>query len=190
MRRFPKYFLAMLLPLAVLLVRPVTPAAVLMFGQEIRLSTRPVDPRDIFRGDYVILSFSIERVDMSLLREQDRDIFSGPSTILSHNRRRHNLGPSTVHMYVTLEPDGEGIWQPAAMALEPPEAGVYLRAVASRGRISSTTVNLDYGDFLRRFYVREGTGGELEDAALRGSIIAVAKAWRGRIVLTSLEIPD
>ena len=181
MKRFSRYLLAMLVPLTVLLARPLIPAAVLVFGQEIRLSTEPVDPRDIFRGDYVILRFSIEEVDESLLSGRDEwALFAR----LGHNPP---AGVSPVHLYVTLEPDGDGIWQPVGMFLAPPKEGVYLRAIASRGRGPSTIINLDYGHFLRRYYVRENTGLELEDAARLGKVTALVKVWRGRAVLTLVE---
>jgi len=174
-KRFSKYLLVMLLPLTVLLVRPLTPAAVLLFGQEIRLSTEPVDPRDIFRGDYVTLRFSIERIDESLLSERVRDTLSAE---LSHD------APSE-YLYVTLRPDEDKIWQPVATSLIPPKVGIYLRARAFESRNSS--INLDYGNFLKRYYVKENTGLELEDAARHGELTAVVKVWRGRAVLTSLE---
>ena len=179
MKRFSKYLLAMLLPLTVLMVRPITPAAVLMFGQEIRLSTEPVDPRDIFRGDYVTLRFSIEDAGKSLLSEQDRNSLSG-----MFRYPVNDFGAPSVYLYVTLEPDEKGICQATGMFLAPPEAGIYLRA---RYYYEN---ELDYGDYLRRYYVRENTGRELEDAARRGELTAVAKVWRGRAVLTSLEMPE
>jgi len=180
-KRFFRYLLAMLLPLAVLLARPIIPAAVLLFGQEIRLSTVPVDPRDIFRGDYVTLRFSIEEVDESILSERDE-------WALFARLGRQDAAPTgapPLHLYVALEPDGEGIWQPVGMSLTPPKEGVYLRAAASRG--PSTTIKLNYGDYLRRYYVKENTGLELEDAARRGKLTAIVKVWRGRAVLTSVE---
>ena len=62
---------------------------------------------------------------------------------------------------------------------------MYLRAVVIGS--SSKVIRLDYGDYLKRYYVKENTGLELEDAARSGALVAVAKAWRGRVVLTSLE---
>jgi len=181
MKRFSKYLLTMLLPLAVLLTRPLTPAAVLLFGQEIRLSTEPVDPRDIFRGDYVTLRFSIEEVGVSLLSERDKE------TLFSKLDER-TYGASPVFLYVTLEPDGEKIWQASKMTLTPPESGIYLRAQTFTKRNYDWDIELDFGDYLRRYYVRENTGVELEDAARRGELTALVKVWRGRAVLTSLEI--
>jgi len=186
MKRFPRYLLAMLLPLAVLLARPLIPAAVLLFGQEIRLSTEPVDPRDIFRGDYVTLRFSIEDAGVFLLSERDKETLSAA---LGHGRPplREGKQDAALTLYVTLEPDDEGIWQAAKMTtLTPPGTEVYLRARASRDYYSES-VNLDYGDYLRRYYVKENTGRELEDAARRGELTALVKVWRGRAVLTSVE---
>ena len=181
MKRFSKYLLAMLLPLTVLLVRPLTPAAVLAFGQEIRLSTEPVDPRDIFRGDYVTLRFSIEEPDESLLSERDKETIS-ERLHYSNN----DFDAPSIFLYVSLAPDGEGIWQPAGIFLTPPEAGVYLQAQAYR-EYHSEDIELDYGNYLKRYYVRENTGRELEDAARRGELVGLVKVWRGRAVLTSVE---
>ncbi|MCL2010749.1 MAG: GDYXXLXY domain-containing protein [Synergistaceae bacterium] len=186
MKRFHKYLLAMLLPLTVLMVRPLTPAAVLLFGQEVRLSTEPVDPRDLFRGDYVTLRFSIEQFDERLLSDEDYLRLAALSGRLT--RAENTFGAPPVYVYATLEPGEGGIWSPVRMSLSPPGAGVYLRAQAMRA--AGRAIRLDLGDYLRRWYVRENTGRELEDAARKGNLVGVVKVWRGRPVLTSLEVPE
>jgi uncharacterized membrane-anchored protein len=40
------------------------PRAALNLGEEILLKTAPVDPRDIFRGDYVNLRYDISTIDI------------------------------------------------------------------------------------------------------------------------------
>ncbi|RXT56567.1 hypothetical protein B6S44_05765 [Bosea sp. Tri-44] len=42
-------------------------ARILRSGTEVRLATAPVDPRDLFRGDYVILGYKISTLDLSRL---------------------------------------------------------------------------------------------------------------------------
>jgi hypothetical protein len=42
-------------------------ARILRSGTEVRLATAPVDPRDLFRGDYVILNYRISTLDLSKL---------------------------------------------------------------------------------------------------------------------------
>ncbi|MFC5509478.1 MULTISPECIES: GDYXXLXY domain-containing protein [Hyphomicrobiales] len=53
---------AMLLLCSALLALVESRAAILRGGTEIRLRTVPVDPRDLFRGDYVVLAYDISRV--------------------------------------------------------------------------------------------------------------------------------
>lgn len=53
---------AMLLLCGGLLALVESRAAILRGGTEIRLRTVPVDPRDLFRGDYVVLAYDISRV--------------------------------------------------------------------------------------------------------------------------------
>lgn len=43
-------------------------------GQEVLLKTVPVDPRDFFRGDYVVLRYGMSRVDLS--RYPEAPVFS------------------------------------------------------------------------------------------------------------------
>ena len=176
MKRFFRYLLIMLLPLGVLLVRPLTPAAVLTFGREVRLTTEPFDPRDLFRGDYVELRFAVESVSKDLLSPE--------------LRKKLEENGSDAYLYVALSPDEKGIYIPVSVTETPPSEGVYLRARQLEYWGASDTVHLDYGANLSRFYVRENTGLELERAARAGKVTAVAKTWKGRIVLESLETTD
>jgi uncharacterized membrane-anchored protein len=36
-------------------------------GKEVLLSTVPIDPRDLFKGDYVTLSYDINAIDLNLV---------------------------------------------------------------------------------------------------------------------------
>jgi uncharacterized membrane-anchored protein len=60
----PRYFLAAVLLCGLILATVVQRAAILRSGQEVRLEIVPVDPRDLFRGDYVVLDYRIGTVDM------------------------------------------------------------------------------------------------------------------------------
>ena len=66
-----KYALAALLPLLILLALPLKPFLISFLGQEVTLAVRPVDPRDLFRGDYVALSFEIETVPVNLFEHDE-----------------------------------------------------------------------------------------------------------------------
>ena len=177
MKKFIKYPLIMIIPLAVLLSSPIIPLAALSFGQEVKLSTIPVDPRDFFRGDYVALKFAIEEIDfetisqslLSKLRIKDKDEYYPPED----------------QVYVSLKPDDEGIYNVALVSDAPPAEGVYVRG-RIKGNFQRDRVAIDYGNNLSRFYVKENTGLELEDAARKGQILAIAKVWKGHIVLDTI----
>lgn len=64
-------------------------ARILRSGSEVRLKTAPVDPRDLFRGDYVVLNYDISTLDSASL-QGDRDFGKGEP------------------VFVRLTPDGDG----------------------------------------------------------------------------------
>lgn len=114
-------------------------------GVVVRLETRPVDPRDPLRGDYVILNY-----DISTLSET---LFQGGLT---------NTVPHGTPVYVKLKREGE-FHRAAQASLSPLAAETdypVLRGTTTSARpwLQSTSAGLqvDYG--LERFYVREGTG--------------------------------
>ena len=46
-------------------------ALLLKNGHEVRLAVVPVDPRDLLRGDYIVLSYGISRLDNDKLAGDD-----------------------------------------------------------------------------------------------------------------------
>lgn len=111
------------------------------------LETAPVDPRDLLRGDFVILNYKISRLDKSL--------FVPPLT--------DELNAGTM-VYVHLKPVGE-FHEANFASLTPPEPGSGLFVQGHvvnpwRLRLGQGTaqdpVRVEYG--LERYYVREGTG--------------------------------
>ena len=81
-------------------------ALLLQNGREVRLAVVPVDPRDFFRGDYVMLSYEISQLYSSQLAGDDA--FDNGDAI-----------------YVTLDnaPDGA---LPTAISHERPSDGVFI----------------------------------------------------------------
>lgn len=127
-------------------------AAVLRNGQEVVLSVEPVDPRDLLRGDYVILTYNISRLPVAL--------FSGPPTQEAGDRRGRTL-------FVRLKADEEGVFQPIAARFDarpepaPAEGEVDIRGQTQSNRgMTSDFIFVRYG--VERFYVPEGEGREIE----------------------------
>ena len=124
-------------------------ASILRSGRDVLLKTVPVDPRDLLRGDYVILSYDISRLQPEL--------FKGAIPTQS----------GEVVLYVRLEKQPDGFWTATEASFQPlPPAGdsVILRSLPFSYYPSSppSAVNVDYG--IERFYVPEGEGRTLEEA--------------------------
>jgi len=49
----------------------------LQTGEEVLLKTTPVDPRDLFRGDYVILNYEISRLNLDSLETDTSELKGG-----------------------------------------------------------------------------------------------------------------
>ena len=106
-------------------------------GREIVLKAMPVDPRDLLRGDYVILGYEAQTLGTHLLH--------GPDVTVGER------------VYVTLERQ-DRYWVPTAYqaaASGKPSGAVYLTAIV--GSRSSTGIRVDYPN-LDRYYVPQGTG--------------------------------
>jgi uncharacterized membrane-anchored protein len=141
---------------------------ILRTGTEVMLQTRPVDPRDFLRGDYVVLGYDISTVPAGELKDQ-------PST-----------GRGGI-VYVKLAPDPDGFYKAVSLHRElvPVAAG----EVMIRGRVFSgfncdpgsrsfcSSVQLGYG--IENFFVPQGEGRELEKARNQRKITVVAAVTQG-----------
>jgi uncharacterized membrane-anchored protein len=146
--------------------------AVLWFGQEIRIQTIPLDPRDPLYGDHVNLKFSISELPTSLWKESG--VLPKSGTVVHVLMKRKAADNSGVYEAV-----GAYAHRPAAAADE----------VVIKGRMSYSYDNkffVEYG--LEKFYVPENTGKVLEEQSRQGNIMARVKvaSW-GRSVLEGLE---
>jgi GDYXXLXY protein len=71
--RIPKLALfgaAALVQVALLTVMVIDRTRILREGTEVTLQTRPVDPRDLLRGDYVVLGYDISQLPAGSLLNQ------------------------------------------------------------------------------------------------------------------------
>src|SRR5918995_1474689 len=109
-----RYLLAALVLCGLILAMILPRAAILRNGQEVRLEIAPVDPRDLFRGDYVVLAYRIGTVDMpkeaaaSFKRGQQVFVTLRPDA----GNKARKLGNRAVDVRYGLEsyfvPQGEG----------------------------------------------------------------------------------
>lgn len=123
-------------------------------GKQVLLETQPVDPRSLFRGDYVVLNYTISRLDLNELEGDD-------------NFRKHD------DIYVQLRKKDD-YHQPVAVYRQHP--GIDSETVVIKGTIKyiySQRWDLDtnqnvpqaeawvrYG--IENYFVPEGEGRKLE----------------------------
>jgi uncharacterized membrane-anchored protein len=125
-------------------------------GREIVLPIVPVDPRDLFKGDYVRLGYPVSTL---------------PAATLGDIKFKQDAV-----VYVTIEPQGDGDWKVAAVGTRYPTSVGATQAVL-RGRIDAFGFNPNvsqrarYG--LERYYVPEGKGLALEKLAREKKLAAI-----------------
>ena len=138
------FILVLALQTAWMLGTAVTQERVLRVGRVVLLETQPVDPRDLLRGDYVILGYKIGDVTATL--------FTPPVT---------GALPSGQTVYVALARHGEfhEVVRASTEPLTAVDGEVVLKGRNDERRWWSSrtnSVHVEYG--LERYYVHEGTG--------------------------------
>ncbi len=137
-------------------------------GQAALLPVTPIDPRDMFRGEYV-------RLDTPATRLAVRSDGAAPAGALAvtpvgswwtelpadHYRRHQSLVDRVV--YVQLEPRGDaGESRPVSISGEPLAGRLNLRGRITWYEAAGERLNVDYG--LDSFFMQEGTAKPVEDA--------------------------
>lgn len=134
-------------------------------GREIVLPIRPVDPRDLFKGDYARLGFDISPIDATLMPAPEP---------LPPNVIYQRTAPKTV--FVTLEQQTDESWKPVAVAERLPGA-VPANRIVLKGRTESwDRRRVSYG--IERYFVPEGTGGRIEELARTSKLSAIVAVDR------------
>lgn len=152
-QRIPKAVLfgaAILLQCLLLVLMVADRMQILREGREVTLQTQPVDPRDLLRGDYVVLRYDISQVSSGALAGK-------PAA------ERHPV------VFVKLAPNANGLYEAVSVHVEPvpvtaPEILIRGRVGYScgAGRTFCDKLTIKYG--LESYFVPEGEGRKLEQA--------------------------
>jgi len=146
----------------------------LMTGRPVLLETVPVDPRSLFRGDYVILRYKISTLDPEIIPPDEETPRRGQT------------------VYVTLCPQGR-YWEAAAASRRRPPVGPEEVVIKGRWRGGH---RVQYG--IEQYFVPEGQGREIErlrgrraDGAAQLAVeVAVDRAGRAAIKRLIYEDPS
>ncbi len=142
-------------------------------GDTVLLRVIPVDPRDIFRGDYVILGYEFSQLPPG-----------GVAGLAPPNSRQEAIEARGRTIYVSLVPEADGVhYRAETFSLTPPPSGKYLRGtIQMQGRNQ-----LEFG--IESYYVQEGQGRAYENAIRTRRLSAeVSIAPSGQAVLKGLRI--
>lgn len=167
-----KVLLATAAAQVVILVGMIAVRAIpLATGQTVLVRVQPVDPRDLFRGDYVILSYDFSRVE----QEQIEGLSEA-----GRGRSMKKLEGRTV--YVPLVQDSiPGHWRAGKVTVLRPEHGLFLKGMMERYG------SLKFG--IESYYVQEGTGLVYEQAIRNRKLSAeLAVTSTGQAALRGLKI--
>jgi uncharacterized membrane-anchored protein len=137
-------------------------AAILRSGTEVLLKTVPIDPRDLLRGDYVILNYEISTISTT-----------------SITGTRPNEG-EVAKLHVRLKPGSDGIWIVSEASFDPlaKEAGSVVLlsqplTIYDWEWENAGNLTVSYG--IERFYVPEGEGKPIEDGRNQGRVSVAAR---------------
>lgn len=150
-------------------------------GTEVILKTVPVDPRDLFRGDYITLNYEISNLDLEKLQVED------PSFDYSDR----------VYLALELE-NGYGV--PKKIYKNPPDNELYIKGTvkdilynwdedSETGEPQIKELRIEYG--IESYFVPEGRGIEIESqqwTEREGVDVKVVVDKYGNAVIKSLLI--
>jgi uncharacterized membrane-anchored protein len=179
--RVPKFVLfaaAGLIQIILIGLMVVDRGAILRTGVDVTLQTRPLDPRDFLRGDYVVLGYDISNVPAGTLKD------------------RPSAGPDTP-VFVKIAPNRDGFYEAISVHAAPVDVAspeVLIRGHVVSGANCGTdrrtfcdTLQMRYG--IERYFVPEGEGRKLESARNQRKLtIVAAVAPTGRAAIKRLLI--
>ncbi len=141
MKRKLWFGLAVALQIVVLLVMIGSRWAILAYGEKILLKTAPVDPWDLFRGDYVVLRYEISELDLKTISSD------------SENYKRNET------VYVALAQ--EGPYRVArSVSKNRPAGTLFIRGRVQWHNTWDRRLSLTYG--IESYFVPQHQGLEIE----------------------------
>ena len=149
--------------------------SLLTSGREITIKTQPRDPRDMFKGDYVVLNYPITQIDTAGVTAPEETLYKGDE------------------VYAVIVPKDGDAWSVISLGREKPDqvtgeqVVLMARVEKAYGDKDSRKVTLHYG--IESYYIPEGTGKALEDKVRDGSLsVIVAVSDAGLAAIKGLVI--
>jgi uncharacterized membrane-anchored protein len=153
--------LAVVFQVSVLATEYLTSVYPLWTGQEIRLKTVPVDPRSLFRGNYVRLNYEIS----SIPKEAFHDIEPRQNEVV----------------YVSLKRNEQGLYVYNGVSLHEPESGLFLRGRIDDGFAWRGNYRIRYG--IEAYFLKRDQARQMERDLSDGGVAVVMLSGSGKAAL-------
>ncbi|MCR4263338.1 MAG: GDYXXLXY domain-containing protein [Candidatus Roizmanbacteria bacterium] len=137
-------------------------------GTTVLLETVPVDPRDVFRGDYVTLNYVIS--DYDSIPFEDNAI------------EPYVQSGDTIYVVLRLE---NGIGVPQYKTLTRPDSQLYIKGRVTGYESDYTSYSIEYG--IESYFVPEGKGRDIERMRGRNLYAQVSVDKNGNAVITDIS---
>ncbi len=165
-----RFLLLISIPALVILIFLGINVYIVNVGQEILLKAVPVDPRDLFRGDYVNLRYEISRIELNTL-PRDADFSRGHTVYAALSKK-------------------EKFWTIDSVSHEKPD--INKNQVCMKGRVtgsSSRIISVEWG--IESYFVPEGKGRQIERQINAENVsVIVSVGFNGSSVVKKLLIND
>lgn len=149
-------------------------------GRRFLVRCEPVDPRDLGKGDYVILGYPFSTLSKKDAEALATDFWRTQANIPADGRGGL---PGDTLLYLPFTVGADGLAKPGKLALTPPSEGPYLR-----GRWATQRWERSARFGIEAFYVKEGTGEDYEKLVRTGMLLAeIAALPDGRAGLVGIK---
>ncbi|WP_254512979.1 GDYXXLXY domain-containing protein [Anatilimnocola floriformis] len=135
-------------------------------GETVRLKVIPVDPRDMFRGDYSILGYDFTNLDRR--------------KIVGLDKSDDYWRDAGREVFIVLEKSDGDLWTTKEVTTQRPSGGTYLQGTLNYGRVECG---------IEAYFVQEGRGRAIDDAVRAGKqVTAEVAVWQGKAKLKEVKI--
>lgn len=143
MKKQNKIIIAIAIQTIILLWICIQREIIIHTGDIVYIRTRPVDPRDLFRGDYVRLNYEISNL----------------STKLASTEEIKELYKKEKRAYLIYSKDSRNVLVPEKVLLSKPNDSPFIRAFTKKNW-NRNNISLRYG--IEKYFVQQGKGLVLE----------------------------
>lgn len=183
-----KYLAASILPIIILVSMTILPLTAYIKGEDILIKTKPYDPRDVFRGDYVALDYNINEINIDRV----------PKEFLKANEYNIEKNLRNKKLYVVLKKSGK-YYEVDYATFKKPKDKLFLNAKFDyivwnwedaqkeheKGNEKITAIRVNYN--LDKYFVPENTGKSLEELSRKGALTAKIKVYKGYSLLVNIS---